>query len=405
MIAPLHFAPMRSSAQTRCRACGAGPTTPFAWAARIPVNNARVFVERADALGVATGDMELCLCPDCGFVGNALFDPQLVVYGASYEEQQSFSPVFTAFSDWLAADLVERWNLAGKRVIEIGCGKGDFLATLCASGVGSAVGIDPTAVPGRLAGPGSERVTLVPELFEPRPNSLDADAIVCRHTLEHISDVAAFLHGIRRSIDDRRRDCRVFLEVPDALRVLQEGAYWDVYYEHCSYFTPGSLARLFRQAGFVVERVGLAYDHQYILLEARLGDPSEIPPRAEEDDPHDVELAAANYVERTQNSRARWRRAVGEVVARGGRVAIWGSGSKCVSFLHNTLVGDDIAAVVDVNPHRHGRYLPATGKRIASPEELRTIRPELVIAMNPIYRDEIAAALEQLGVPATLEAV
>jgi hypothetical protein len=30
----------------------------------------------------------------------------------------------------------------------------------------------------------------------------------------------------------------VLFELPDVLRVLEEVAFWDVYYEHCSYFTP-----------------------------------------------------------------------------------------------------------------------------------------------------------------------
>jgi hypothetical protein len=44
-----------------------------------------------------------------------------------------------------------------------------------------------------------------------------------------------------------RDDTAVFFETPDAKRVLAEGAFWDIYYEHCSYFsperTPGCFAR------------------------------------------------------------------------------------------------------------------------------------------------------------------
>ena len=43
----------------------------------------------------------------------------------------------------------------------------------------------------------------------------------------------------------RRRHCA--FELPDSRRVFDEVAFWDIYYEHCSYFTPGSLARLFRE--------------------------------------------------------------------------------------------------------------------------------------------------------------
>ncbi len=91
---------------------------------------------------------------------------------------------------------------------------------------------------------------------------------MCRHTLEHIRPVAEFLATIRRAVGDRR-DVVILFEVPDVIRVLEEAAFWDVYYEHCSYFSAGSLARLFRSQGFEVLDARLEYDDQYVIVEAR----------------------------------------------------------------------------------------------------------------------------------------
>ena len=62
--------------------------------------------------------------------------------------------------------------------------------------------------------------------------------------------------------------------------------------------------------------------------------------------------------------------------------------------------GIDLA--VDVNPHKQGKYLAGTGKRTIAPAELLDVRPDVVIAMNPVYLDEIQASLDALGVAATL---
>jgi hypothetical protein len=49
--------------------------------------------------------------------------------------------------------------------------------------------------------------------------------------------------------------------------------------------------------------------------------------------------------------------------------------------------------------------MPGTGQRILSPAELATVAPRTVIAMNPIYRNEIAADLDRLGVDAELQSL
>lgn len=388
-----------------CRACGNGGLQAFARSLAIPVNNARVFARREDALRVPTGDLELGICQSCGFIGNVRFEPANVTYDSTYEEQQSYSPRFTAFSDELAASLVERWGLHEKRIVEIGCGKGDFLAKLCQLGHNLGVGIDPTAVPGRLTGPGSERVTMVPEFYTRRTGVLEADAIVCRHTLEHVRDVALLVRTLRRGLEARPQT-RIFFEVPDVLRVLREGAFWDVYYEHCSYFTAGSLARLFRREGFAVDDVRLGFDDQYILLEAHAvgGRPGESVHPAEEM-PIVVRSAVAAYEERVAAALAHWRERIAAVQGNGGRVAIWGSGSKCVAFLSETGVGARIDAVVDVNPHRQGQYLPCSGARVDAPEILAEQHPDLVVVMNPVYVPEISAQLAAMRVETRVEAV
>jgi hypothetical protein len=61
--------------------------------------------------------------------------------------------------------------------------------------------------------------------------------------------------------------------------------------------------------------------------------------------------------------------------------------------------------VVDINRYRQDKFMPGTGQRIVAPEFLREVQPDHVIAMNPIYREEIARDLDRLGLRATLHTV
>jgi SAM-dependent methyltransferase len=388
-----------------CRACGGDGLRTFATSPEIPVNNARVFDDCDDARRVPSGALELALCPACGFIQNVRFDPTLVRYDATYEEQQGFSPTFTAFADALAGEVVERFGLRGKRVLEIGCGKGDFLAAVCERGGNVGLGLDPTADPERLSEEAARLVTLRREFFGPDTGPIDADAVICRHTLEHIADVRAFVRDLHLSLAGSP-GVRILCEVPDVGRVLRDGAFWDVYYEHCSYFTPGSLARLFRDCGFAVDDVRLAFEDQYVLLEARIAaDGATAVPRDAEESPESLPALVERYAARVAAETRGWSERILAARSRGERVAIWGSGSKCVAFLSETGTADAVAAVVDINPHRQGRYLPATGIVVSAPEALASAPPDLVIVMNAAYVGEIGAQLARMGLAPAVEAV
>jgi SAM-dependent methyltransferase len=390
----------------RCPSCGHVGLQEFARVENVPVHNSLVLADAQAARAFPRGDVALALCDRCGFITNTLFDPSKIHYYQEYEDQQSFSPTFNAFARALASDLIERYGLKAKTVLEVGCGKGDFLALMCELGASSGVGIDPTALEGRLTGPGSDRIKLISDLYSEKYANYSGDFVCCRHTLEHISNTAEFLRTIRRSIGDRL-STPVFLEVPDVLRVLKECAYWDVYYEHCSYFTPGSLARLFAQCGFEVVDVKLGFADQYILLEAQpTAQPQSSSPLPAIAEPvEDVRAAAASYGRTLAKTLARWRQWFAERKAAGERVAVWGSGSKCVSFLTTLGVGDFVDHVVDINPHRHGKFLLGLGIEIESPNSLAISRPDHVVVMNPIYVDEIQGMLNEMRVPSKVIAV
>ena len=208
-----------------------------------------------------------------------------------------------------------------------------------------------------------------------------------------------FVAQLRRSLP-RDSAPLVFFELPDVGRVLREIAFWDIYYEHCSYYTPGSLARQFTGRGFDVTRLELAFEDQYILLDARPGegrDLSGAPADGVDDVRRDVESFRAGLPAQLE----RWR----EAVRAATRPVLWGSGSKGVSFLTTLGLEREIELVVDINPHKHGKFMAGTGQRIVAPEELREHRPDLVIAMNPAYLEEIGTRLSELGLDSRLVAV
>lgn len=380
-----------------CQACGSDGLEIFHRQVRVPANSCLLLSSREEAVGFPTGDIHLGLCHVCGFIGNVAFDPSLAEYSERYEETQAFSKHFVEFARGLAGAWVEKYDLTGKNVVEIGCGKGEFLVMMAEAGIGSGTGIDPGVNPARIDSPSADRITWFPGLFDDAYGPLDADAVVCRHTLEHIPDVRTFLSRIRSAIN---KDTVVLFELPDALRVLEEAAFWDVYYEHCSYFTAGSLARLFESCGFEVLDLALAYDDQYLILEARPTD--RIEPGAVDDLARTrtgIDTFTSGYAAMVDT----WNERLAEVTASGGKSVIWGASSKGVAFL--AAAGEHVEAAVDINPHKHGTFMAGTGHPVIAPADLVDIAPELVVVMNPVYLEEIGQDIEELGLSPEVVAV
>lgn len=382
-----------------CPACASAAAEPIFALRGIPVHAILTLRTRASADAFPTGDLDLLACPACGLIWNPLFDPSTQRFGPDYEETQGFSPRFQAFQASMASRLIARHGLRGKRIIEIGCGKGDFLRLLCRLGHNTGIGFDPAWIPRGDSLPGAD---FVAESYGPKHAGLKADLICCNMTLEHIADPLGFLRMIRANVDATGRPVLFFM-VPDATRLLREAAFWDVYYEHCNYFTPGSLARLFSLAGFDVEWLGLEFRDQYAAIEARpatAGGKTLCPGPAH---PGDTLSLAHGFRDRVALSVRCWRDTIRRWRAGGKRIAVWGGGSKAVAFLGALGPDAPADAVIDINPHRQGSWLPRLGLRVDSPNSLRQLRPGAVIVMNPAYRDEIREHLSTMGLqPATL---
>jgi len=379
-----------------CPCCGHIDTKIFHKAENVPVNSVLNIKSRQEALDFPRGFIALRFCRECGFIFNSTFEPEKVLYSSDCEESQAYSLTFSNFAHALAESLVEKYDIRNKRIIEIGCGKGEFLKLLCTLGHNSGVGFDPAFVHGR--GNQDEKVAdveFIKDYYSEKHSNFQGDLICCRMTLEHIPETAKLVQTIRRSIGERN-DTTVFFQVPDTTRIMRDCAFEDIYYEHCSYFSLGSLARLFRKAQFDILDIQVVYGEQYILIEAR---PVVEKPYAIRDLERDQELLESlvgRFHERYPLVVTYWSDLLDSYRKANRRVVVWGSGSKGVAYLTTLRNSAQIEYAVDINPYRQGTFMAGTGQKIVAPEFLRAYRPDAVIIMNPVYREEIVSDLKMM---------
>jgi SAM-dependent methyltransferase len=350
-------------------------------------------------MSIPEGDVEISLCGNCGWIGNAAFDASRLSYEKFHFSLQH-SPAFESFVVELVDRLNNRYDLEGRKVLDVGCGNGDFLRTFAARVTITGLGVDPSIAPG------TEHfdcgtVTYERGVLQPRHAGFGANLVCCRHVLNSMPDPIGLLSDIRSAAGDEPSTVFYF-EVPYADRTFNDDIVWNLAYEHRSWFNEASFRVLCERAGFEVLDIGPCWRDEYLGAELRCG-PIKLDSVAP---PQEIDRQRSNlerFVHNVESYASHWSRKLDEMHRSGRRLAIWGAGARALLFLHQVDNKDSVGCVVDINPARQGNYLAGVGVRIDSPDSLREFRPDVILISNASFADEIREQAKSLGLSADFE--
>lgn len=326
----------------------------------LPTFQHRIYDSPDAALACRKGDMRLVQDLNSGLIYNESFDPDLMVYDSNYNNEQSLSASFQKHMDSVIGLLKSKFSRSG--LVEIGCGKGHFFAQLLDAGF-DVTGYDPTYE--------GDSPRIKKEYFT-KDSGIRAEGIVLRHVLEHIPDPVGFLQTIR---DANGGGGLIYIEVPCFDWICENKTWFDIFYEHVNYFRISDFKRMFGR----ILHVERTFGDQYISLIADLSTLT-VPtwtPDCAVDFPSDFFTLTPNALP--------------------ADMVIWGAGSKGVLYaLHMARLNVRPSVVVDINPAKQGKYLPATGIEIVSPATMieRAPADTTILIMNSNYHDEIRAQTE-----------
>jgi len=374
-----------------CPACGANDLREFFHISRVPVHCNRLWGNWEEAVNAPTGEIRLGFCQECTHVYNIAFDPTLLEYDLAYENSLFFSPKFRNYAEEISHRLIERYDLKRKNIIEIGSGQGEFLRIICELGANRCVGFDPSYGPSREK-IGQGQISFVNDVMSEYHLDYVADLICCRHVLEHLESPAKLLHLVRQL------DAPVFFEVPNVFYTLKDLGIWDIIYEHYSYFSPKSLGSIFQNNGFAKKYIEEVFGGQFLIIEAEPnGGGDSCAERLNESEFQGlIDAFADNYLQKVSV----WEQTLSQIEESTQKVVLWGAGSKGVTFLNMFSSSELIPFVVDINPRKHGKFIPCSGQRIVPPQLLIEYQPDIIILMNSIYEMEIRQDVESMGIQA-----
>ncbi len=406
---------MRTGKQ--CKVCGCKDTILFFEKAMVPVFCNAMYKSKEAALNCPKGDLQFYGCTTCGFAWNDKFIPELLSYSETYENNQSFSTRFIEHLDAVTDLLPFSYNDC--ILVEVGCGQGYFLRHLLHrlshkpdSHLKNAVGFDP-AVRQETNHDGIQLVKGIlnrnswhavvkewtdVEAFGAAGQFLTSSIpVVSRHVIEHLEEPKEFVNGIIDAIDSFSF---LALETPRLEWILDNKAYYDLYYEHCSLFTQKSLYLLLASFNFKVS-TNCLLDGQYQVAIGHQDSPDVITPAESLSDEFIGSFTV--FAESYLTFQTKWRKSIADLVAHSGPVALWGGASKAVAF--TGILGrsaKDITCAFDINPSKVGHFLPGSGLPIVYPSLAALQSVQNIIIMNPVYFSEIEKFCSDLGVKPNL---
>lgn len=357
--------------QNTCRVCGHEFfKEPLLRYANMP--GAAQYLPDAETIESGKGvDLEVCQCSGCGLVqlGNAA-----VPYYKEVIRAAAFSEEMKDFRIEQFGSFVEKYSLERKKVIEIGCGRGEYLSLMQHCGA-DAYGLEYAEASVAHCVTGGLKVQ---QGFidgpEQKLQGAPFDGFFMLNYLEHLPDVNATLTGICCNLTD---DAVGLVEVPNFDMIVRKRLFSEFIGDHLYYFTKQTLRSLLELNGFEVIACSEIW-HDYIISAG-------VRKRRKTDLSHFVE------------QRARLKREIDAYIERfpDRQVAIWGAGHQAFAVISLTDLAGKIKYVVDSAVFKQGKYTPATHIPVVSPDELHSDPVDAVIVMAAGYSDEVASVLRQ----------
>lgn len=348
----------------RCRVCGnALFKEPLLRYGNMPM--AAQYLPDSEHLKDDKGvDLEIYGCSGCGLVQ---LNGEPVPYYKEVIRSSAYSTEMKEFRLEQFKDFIGKYSLKNKKIIEIGCGRGEYLSAIEQSG-GDAYGLEyseDSANQGVKSGLNVLKGFVENEDYKIK--NAPFDAFCTFNFLEHLPDPNAVLRGICDNLADGAVG---LVEVPNFDMILKNNLFSEFMTDHLSYFSKETLKMVLEMNGFRIISCDEIW-HDYIIsaIVAKKG-----------------KIDVSFFSE----SQKKIGGEIGDYVGRFENVAVWGAGHQAFAVMSLFGLGGKIKYIVDSAPFKQGKYSPVSHTPIISPQEFFSDPTDAVIIMAGSYSDEVA---------------
>lgn len=352
-------------------------------------------VEVLEDQGITLG---LYQCPNCGLVQ---FDCEPVSYYRDVIRAGGFSTTMTELRRSQYRHLIENYHLEGKKIIEIGCGRGEFINVLREFPVevfGMEHKEDLIAI-ARESGlcVWREFPETADQKFAGDPENENSagpyDVFLSFNFLEHQPHPDVMLQAIYHNLKD---DGMGLVTVPALEYIVDKGSYYELIRDHIAYYSFDTLRELLESNGFKVLEEEMI-NRDTISMIVRKMSREEMEHREKKAHAAGANDEKKNIVDALVSGHAC---TTGEVEAllrdlkeQNKTIALWGASHQGFTLAATTPIRDQAAYIIDSAPFKQGRFAPSSHLPIVPPEYFFDHPVDVIMIVAPGYSDEIAGVI------------
>lgn len=388
-----------------CRFCKHNADIAFVDLINAPASNSFLTKEQLNEPEVFY-PLKVFVCPNCFLVQVDEYKKSDAIFNAEYVYFSSFSKSWLAHSKAYTDMMASRFGLnENSLVVEVASNDGYLLQYFKEKNI-PVLGIEPTANSAEIAQKkGIETITRffgVQLAGELAAQGKYADVLLGNNVLAHVPDILDFVGGMKIVL---KPEGVITMEFPHLFQLVKHNQFDTIYHEHFSYLSFITVQQIFAQCGlklFDVEELS-THGGSIRIFATHANCNRKIENRVEEMVQKETEagMRTIPYYEGFQQRAIRVKLDFLSFLIdhknKGISVVGYGAAAKGNTLMNYCGIKNDlIDYVVDANPHKQGKYLPASHIPVLSEDKIRETRPGYVVIFPWNLKEELMAQLSYI---------
>lgn len=389
----------------KCRHCAQDLTHTFLDLGSAPPSNAYLKAEALSQPEIWL-PLKLMVCDACWLVQTLDFTGRESLFDAEYAYFSSCSSSWLAHAQQFVGAMIEEFGLGAQSlVMEVAANDGYLLQYVRDAGI-PCFGVEPTASTAKAAR--SKGIEIVERFFgselakELLARGQRVDLSVANNVLAHVPDINDFVAGFRILLSERGV---ASFEFPHLLNMVAQNQFDTAYHEHYSYLSLHAVQAIFARNGLHVFDVQEWPTHGGSLRV--LAQRDDVKYHAEKNSVEKIlqseRLAGVTSLDfysqaqvNAENAKFALLEFLLDAKRKGKRVAAYGAAAKGNTLLNFSGVRPDLLPyVVDINPHKQGKFMPGSRVPIVSIDHLLEDRPDYILILPWNLKAEITRDLTE----------